>query len=164
MNYAVLINRYFWALCIFIAALNTVILWWRVQPTIKADPSLRLGYRRLLLGYWLVLTLPWIVMGVGIVFGNVPTIWHFLYLNTGNLYVLAWWVVYWLIHAVLAYWILVGNGATTLIAYPGLLRGRPQNPKVIKLFVLLAVVVAIGFTTIMAHSSATELPFPSIPA
>ncbi len=150
-TYFTLIIRYFWVLGILFAALNAFIQWQRVQSQIKVNPALRPGYYQMLKGYWLILTLPWVVMGLGIMIGDVPSIFHFLAPKTTNPYVLAWWGVYWLSHGFVSYWILFGNGARMLIDHPGFLRGTPQNPAIIKLLAALALAAAIAITIVLFH-------------
>ncbi len=157
----VLVNfmwRYFWVIAIVVAALNTAIMWWRSQRHIRANPSLAAGYAFLLRGYWLWLTLPWVVMGIGILWGNVPTVWHFLFPSTGNPYVLAWWIVYWLLNGIFGYWLLFGGGAAMLVAHPGFLRGNPQNPQLLKLWGVLILAGSAAVTIIMFAQPAPEIP------
>lgn len=133
-----LVTRHFWAVGLIMAVLNTAIKWVQLRPRMQSSPELAPGYITLLRGFWLTSTVPWIPMGLGIMTGKVPTIWHFFYPSSGNPYILAWWGVYWIWIGGLVYWILFNGGAKMLVTHPGFLRGNPKNPKWIKLGVLVA--------------------------
>ena len=151
------INRYFWLICLLVTWLNTVIFKVRSQSHIRDNPALAPGYATLIRGFLVCSSLPWLVMGFGIVVGDVPTIWHFLYPNTSDPYVLAWWITYWLTIGFVAYWVILCGGAKIMVSHPGFLRGNPTNPQLIKLFWLLALAVATAFTVIMFNQ-----PLPDI--
>lgn len=154
----VTLYRYFWLVALVVAGLNTVILWWRSRAYIAQNPALAPGYATLLRGYFVCLSLPWVVMGVGVVMGGIPNVAYFFYPRTGNPYVIAWWVVYWLLAAFVTYWIVQRGGAEMLVSHPGFLRGNPTNPKTVKLtwLVLLA-----GSTAAIAIAAA-QTPPPSL--
>ena len=149
-------SRYFWAIGIVLAVVNTAIKWVQIRPRMQESPELAPGYITLLRGFWVTSTLPWIPMGIGIMWGNVPTVWHFLFLDSGNPYVLAWWVTYWCWNGVMAYWILFNGGAKILVTHPGFLRGNLKNPKWVKVWILLALAGAAIATVIMFNH-----PFPT---
>lgn len=140
------LNLHFWLVAIAVTTLNALILWGRSQSYIRRDPSLLPGYRFLTRGYWVCMSLPWFVMGAGILLGGVPSIWHFLAPQSGNPYVLAWWMIWWAIVAFVTHWIVVRGGAEMLISHPGFLRGNPSNPKLIKFFWLLMLAANTAIT------------------
>ena len=151
-----LMSRYFWAICLGVNTLNAVILWLRSRPYRQQNPALTAGYVTLTRGYWIVMTLPWVAMGYGVLVGGVPSIWHFLYPSSGNPYVLAWRGVYWLTIIFVMQWDLLRGGAEMMASYPGFLRGNPKNPKHIKLFWLLMVAGSATFTVVMFNQPAPE--------
>lgn len=152
-----LVSRQFWVIGLAITSLNTLLLWWRSQSYIRQDPSLLPGYVLLARGYWICLSIPWLVMGFGIVWGGVPSIWHFLAPRLGNPYVLTWWVSWWVIVTVLTYWFLRGEGAELLVSHPGFFRGTPSSPRLVKLLwlIFLASQTAI---TIFFFADSSPLP------
>ncbi|MEM9218231.1 MAG: hypothetical protein AAGD25_28300 [Cyanobacteria bacterium P01_F01_bin.150] len=152
------LGRYFWAVGLLLAAVNTALKWLQLQPRMRESPELAPGYMQLLRGFWLISTLPWIPMGIGILWGNVPTIWYFLYPSSGNPYVLAWWGVYWCWVSALAYWVLFRGGAKILVTHPGFLRGNPKNPKWIKVGMLLALVGAAIASVLIFNQSEPIIP------
>lgn len=140
------LSRYFWAVAIAVNTLNTLILWWRSQSYIRSDPSLLPGYVLLTRGYWIGLSLPWLVMGAGLLSGGVPAIRYFLVPQSGNPFVLAWWIVWWAIVAFITDWVVRRGGAEMFITHPGFLRGNPTNSKTIKFFWLLLLAVNTAIT------------------
>jgi hypothetical protein len=158
-----LVNRYFWLVAIAVAGLNAAILWQRSQRHIRENPALAPGYATLLRGYWICSTLPWVVMGIGIVLGGIPEIVYFLHPRTTNPYVLAWWGTYWLVVGFITHWMLFRGGAEMMIAHPGFVRARSITPKGLKLYWLLALAGSVVFTVVM-FSQTPPLPLEISPA
>ncbi|MGB3494415.1 MAG: hypothetical protein WBA57_16935 [Elainellaceae cyanobacterium] len=154
-----LLNRYFWLICLFLTWINAVIFKVRSRPYIRQNPALAPGYATLIRGFLVCSSLPWLMMGFGILVGDVPAIWYFLYPNTDNPYVLAWLVMYWLNIGSIAYWVILRGGAEMMISHPGFFRGNSPSPKMIKLFWLLALGTAVATTIIMFHQ---PLPTESV--
>ena len=61
---------------------------------------------------------PWLVMGLGVWVGGVPTLWHFFNPRRGNPWVLAWWGVVIGINLLLFLWIFFRDGAEYMEAHP----------------------------------------------
>ncbi|NEQ99344.1 MAG: hypothetical protein F6K30_21995 [Cyanothece sp. SIO2G6] len=153
-----LASRYFWIVCLVVNLINAVIFKVRSQSHIRQDPSLASGYTTLIQGFLICSSLPWLAMGFGIMVGNVPTIWYFLYPGTGNPYVVAWWVVYWLTISFVSQWIVLRGGAEMMVKYPGFLRGNSKNPRTIKLTWLLMLAGTAAFTIIMFNQAPPAEP------
>jgi hypothetical protein len=101
------------------------------------------------------MSLPWVVMGIGMTIGNVPNIKDYFYPRIGNQFVIAWWVSIWALVLFLSDWIWFRGGAEKLIRYPGLLRGNPTDPKTIKIGCFLAFlgnIVASSIVFLWEHS------------
>lgn len=154
------LSRYFWAIGLGVTGLNIAIKWIQLKPRMREAPELIPGYVALLRGFALISLVIWLPMGIGIWFGKVPTIWHFLYPNSGNPYVLAWWVLYWGVIGAVTYWILFRGGAQMLVRHPGFLRGNPKNPTVIKAVMLLALSCAAIATVLMFNQPLPPDPIP----
>ena len=100
--------------------------------------------------------LPWLVMGAGIVFGGVPSIFHYFDPSSANPFVLGWFASVFLIWLAGSYWLFARAGAETLIRHPGLLQPQLDNPALIKGIWVLAMVggvVGIGMMTSGIFSS-----------
>lgn len=135
--------QYFWLLQIGINIVNSVIFWLRAQPYIKKQPDLRSGYIKMIRGFFVGMSVPWVVMGIGLTTGAVSNIAAYFYPRAGNQLVMAWWVSIWGLILSLSYWILFRGGAESLINYPVFFRGNPKNPKTIKLVCFLSLIVSL---------------------
>jgi hypothetical protein len=134
-----LISRHAWLFLVGVTCANGVVWWRRGQKEAVAHPELAEGYKRLVRGWLLFANVPWLVMGAGIVFGGVPSIWH--YFNPrGGPFVVAFYAAVVALWIALAQWVFVGGGAEALIRHPGLLEGRIQDPSSLKRWFAVALV------------------------
>ncbi len=138
--------RHVWLLFVVVTTANALILKYRSRRYIQQRPLLAEGYQRLFWGFLFWGNLPWLVMAVGIEFGGVPDMFCYFRPRDGDPYVLAWFafvIADWLLGF---YWIFARRGAEFLVEHPGLLRGDPKNPTMIRVFYCLSVVGGIvGF-------------------
>jgi hypothetical protein len=152
-----IVSQYFWLLAIVVTCANGVILWRRAQANIAARPELEVGYRRLILGWLIYGSIPWIVMGVGVVFGGVGGV--FMYFSPKNgPYVIAWYatiVVLWVLSAV---WLFFMQGVEQLIEHPGMLNLPSKNPRVVKAFFLVCLAGGIIGLSLMILEKAPAAP------
>ena len=158
LAFFVFLSRYFWLVGLGVNGINAAIFRARSQAYIRQNPALAPGYNTLIRGFLICSSLPFLTMGFGILVGDVPTIWHFLYPYAGNPYVLVWWAVYWLTLAFLTHWVVLRGGAEMLISHPGLMRGNPKNPKMVKLFWLFMLAASTTFTVLVFHQSTSPIP------
>src|SRR6187399_264007 len=75
--------RHAWLLFIAVTILNGAVAWRRVQPRMAAHPELRAGYRRLMRGWLVYGNVPWVVMGLGILFGGLRGIADYFHPRNG---------------------------------------------------------------------------------
>jgi hypothetical protein len=140
--------RHVWLIFIAVTVVNALILKFRSRAHVQQQPELAAGYQQLFNGVLLWGNLPWVVMGIGILFGGVPSTFSYLRPRDGNPFVLAWFgvvVAFWLLGF---YWLFTRRGAEFLVEHPGLLRGNPKSPTMIRFFYCLMVacgVVALCF-------------------
>ena len=85
-----LLLRHFWVMFIVVTSLNGAVWWHRAKPVIAAHPERRESYRRLIRGFLFWGNLPWVVMGLGILVGGVPTVFHYFNPRNGP-FVIAWY-------------------------------------------------------------------------
>jgi hypothetical protein len=131
------VSQYFWLIAIVVTCVNGAIWWRRAQPKIAERPELEQGYRRLIRGWLIYGNIPWIVMGIGILYGGVSGV--FMYFSAANgPYVIAWYVSVVVLWILTAAWLFFMRGAEQLIEHPGLLNLPSQNPRVVKAFFLLS--------------------------
>jgi len=114
-----LLFRHFWIVLIAVTVANGQSWWSSVQSRIRADSSLGPGYRRLYWGYMIWCNVPWILMGVGILSGQVARVHDFLRPSEGNSFVVLWYGAMGAVFCLGTYWMLVGGGAEMLERHPG---------------------------------------------
>lgn len=130
--------RHFWLLAMIMTCFNAAVFWRRAQPEIQKQPQLAKGYRTLIRGFLIYGNVPWIVMGIGVLFGGLRSVSDFVSPRNGP-FVLAWYlsvVVIWVLAIV---WIFFMRGAEMLSEHPGLLNVPSQSPGAIKFFVLVCI-------------------------
>ncbi|MEM9092476.1 MAG: hypothetical protein AAGC93_27565 [Cyanobacteria bacterium P01_F01_bin.53] len=137
-----------WLVAIAINAINATIFWVRAQPDIQQTPILKTGYIKLLLGFFVGLSLPWIVVGVGTTLGEIESIADYFYVREGNPSVVALWIVIWALILSFSQWLWFQNGAEILLRHPAILRSNSLNlesvsPKFLKLTWLAMLVMFI---------------------
>lgn len=137
--------RYFWIAGIVTAFINITIFRFRAKKHFEQEPQLKDEYTKLLNRYLFWLSLPWVVMGIGIVFGGVPTLFHYFRPQDGNPFVLAWFATIFLIWVLGTYWLFFKNGAETLQTYHILTKSSlmARSPLLMKIYWLLCLVGGI---------------------
>ncbi len=121
-----LIFQYSWALIVLVVLANAA--FWRIEARhrINSDPSLRRPLNRLYGGFAFWLSLPFLVMGVGIVFGETGSAFAYLRLDFTNLFVAAFHIVVVTEYGLFAYWVFFAGGADQLALHTELLHARPK--------------------------------------
>lgn len=105
----------------------------RAKREIHERPALADGYSRLMRRFLIWSTLPWILMGGGVLIGAVPDTKSYLLVHEGNPFVLGWLILVGVFNLVGFVWVFFLGGAEDIVAHPGLLRGNPTSPMVPKL-------------------------------
>lgn len=149
--------RHGWAVFIAVSFLNALIWWRRAQPVIAAHPERREGYRRLIAGFLFWGNLPWIVMGVGIEAGGVPTILHFFNPRNGP-FAIAWYCTIALLWILNLVWLFFLRGAETLVEHPGIFNFPTSNPRMIKILFLIS---TLGGAVAMIMMFLGDFPTPA---
>ena len=159
-----LISKYFWVVAVIVTMINLLIFRKRAQKHIQDNPHLEEGYASLFRGYLLWMNIPWVVMGIGCTFGEVPSVWHYFRPRDGNPYVLAWFVSIFFLWILGTFWLFFRDGAETLVRHPGALEFRYglknkdiTNPVLIKAFWLLALAGGVVGVVLMWS---IEIPIP----
>lgn len=154
-----IISKWFWAMCILVTLLNGAIFWFRAKKRIKQRPELEEGYKKIIKGFVTWGNLPWIVMGIGCIFGDVPSVWHYFNPKDGNPYVLSFFASVILIWILGSYWILFREGARVLVDHPGMFNFDLKSPTLIKLIWVAAIFGGI-FAFVMMFTQ--EIPIPKL--
>jgi hypothetical protein len=134
--------RYIWLTMLLGIGLSTVHLWFQARNRIVQNPELQEGYNQLFKGFFLSMSLPWLVMGIGIVLGGVPSYMEFFQPRNGNPFVLAFWLVILLLVVIGFWWVYFHEGAEFLAKHPGALGARITSPFLVK--ILMGVVLVGG--------------------
>ncbi len=144
-----LVFEYFWLIAIAVNSINAVIFWHRAQPHIAADSSLRPGYVGLVRGFFIYSSIPWVVMGAGLLNQHVSRLSDYFYPSSGNPWVIAWWVSLWCMILGITYWMLFRGGAIALIRHPGLINPALTDPTRVKQMWLFSLMISAGVTVFM---------------
>ena len=126
------IFKHFWVAFILVTVANAAMWWYRGRPYRERDPSLTEGYRSLVRGFLFWGNVPWLVMGLGILVGDVPTIFHYFNPRSLDPFVLGWFGSIFFLWVLGTHWIFLRGGAERLVDHPGLIRPQSRSPAAIK--------------------------------
>lgn len=127
-----------WVLFIAATVFNAFYLKARSQKIIEKRPDLQEGYDQLFRGYLIYLNVPWVVMGIGILFGGVPGVFGFFRPRDGNIFVLAFHAVIVILWILSIWWLYFKGGAEFLVKHPGVFNFDFQSPMLVKIYFGLA--------------------------
>ncbi len=153
--------KYVWIFFLLMGVTNTFIGWRSLLTHIQNNEVLKAKYRYLFTQYAIWTNLPWVVMGTGIVMGKANGVLDYLVPSSGNLAVLIWWGIFFLMNFVITGWIFFGGGAEQLEKYPGLptlLSGSAAHIRIVTSigFILINILaVSIYFFNPWAHNGQT---------
>jgi hypothetical protein len=160
MNPFFFISKFFWAICIVLGFANAAIYRFRAGPHIQAHPELAEGYRAIIKGLVGWTSIPWVVMGIGCVFGGVPSVFHYFRPQDGNPYVLAFFASILLICLMGTNWLLFRGGAEMLVQHPGIFNVSFKNKRwaIFWWFLCLACTL-VGFLILLS----SDISLPRLP-
>jgi hypothetical protein len=136
MDIFTFIARYFWLLALVMTGVNAAIYRRRLVILTVDHPERVEGYRRYIIGFVAVSGLLWLIMGAGIIFGGLPSVFAYFNPAAGNPFVLAWHataVVLWVVGLI---WLFFRGGAQFIIDHPGILNFNPTRPIHVQLWYL----------------------------
>jgi len=136
--------RHGWLVFVVVTTLNALILRVRSRSRIRERPALAPGYHRLFLGILIWENLPWLVMGIGIELGGVPTMFSYFNPGSGNPFILAWYAVIAGLWSLGFYWLFFRGGAAFLVEHPGVFRIDLGSPTTVKVWYCALVGIAIS--------------------
>ena len=150
--------RHAWIMFIAVTTINAMMMRFRSRKYIQQQPHLAAGYQQLFTGVLFWLNLPWVVMGVGIVFGGVRSVFSYFRPRDGNPFVLTWFGVVIALWLLGFYWLFARRGAEFLVEHPGVFRRDPQSPNMIRLIYCLMVAGGVAGTYFMFHGDIPQVP------
>ena len=131
-------EKIFWIFLLIGTVWNAYSLKRGARTLIAERPELGKGYEKLFKGYLFFGSLPWIVMGVGILSDSVHNFFDYLRPREGNPYVLAFHAVIIAIWALTVNWIYFGSGAEFLVKHPGLFNWNFRSPTGVKIMTAIS--------------------------
>jgi hypothetical protein len=153
----IVLTKWFWAVCVAGSFIQAAIFQTRARQHIRANPDLRQGYRTLITGFVTWGNLPWVVMGIGCVFGDVPSVFSYFRPRDGNPFVLSFLASVVLVWVLGTYWIVFRDGAGMLVKYPGLLNMNLKSRRAVMIYWFLS--LAGGLVAIVIMFS-RDIPLP----
>jgi hypothetical protein len=142
------VDKWFWSVLILVTILNAATFWSRARPQIHAHPELKEGYKKLIRGFAMWTNIPWLVMGIGCVFGGVPGS-SFLRPRNGNPFVLAFFCSVFFLWILGTYWLVFQGGAQKLVDYRGLLNIKVASSRSVIMLWLLSLAGGIVAVILM---------------
>lgn len=138
-----LLGRHFWFLALAATVVGAYVFQRRFTALAAAHPERADGYERALTWFTGLSGGLWLLMGVGIVAGGVPSVLSYLDPARGNMYVLLWHAA--VVGALLAgaVWVFLRGGARFVVDHPGLLHVAPSRPGQVKLLYTLCLVAGL---------------------
>jgi hypothetical protein len=106
-----LLSRYFWAVALAMALVKYLKARNRVQAATDLSPQEKQSGEICLKWFAVLSSLPWLIMGWGILFGDVSSVFSFLRPGNGNFYVMLWICTVLALTMVYAGWVLFADGA-----------------------------------------------------
>lgn len=109
--------RHFWMFAIL--SLVASAAFWRIEARgrIKADPTLREPLNRLYGGFVFWLSLPFLVMGAGIVTGHADNVFEYLRFDAANPFILSFHAVVFAEDALFLVWVFFRNGDELMVLH-----------------------------------------------
>jgi hypothetical protein len=135
-----LISKWFWAFFAAMALANTTILWVRSRRDVAAHPERSASYDRLILGYAVAVSVPWLVAGGVLLAGEADGFLDFVRPASARPAVQLWHGLLVGMWALLLYWLFARRGAEQLAAHPALLNRTCLTAEALKLWLTLGVV------------------------
>ena len=140
--------QYIWLIMLLCVGLSSIRLWFEARNFIAKNPDLQVGYNQLYKGFIISMSLPWLVMGLGVVFGGVPSSVEFFQPRDGNPFVLGFWLTLILLLVLGFWWVYFRKGAEFLAKHPGALGARITSPTLVK--VLMGMMFVGGVVVLVA--------------
>jgi hypothetical protein len=142
-NVPEVLSKYFWIALMAVTVVNGLMFKLRYRKHIQNDPQLSADFSKLIRGFIIWWNLPWVVMGAGILLGQLPTMWHCFSGVRDNPFALAWWVSILIAVLVSMYWAFSGAPDRICARLKEMRLLAPFSPIAIKLFLVGALIMTV---------------------
>jgi len=148
--------KYFWLIGILDAFFKWRFRRIKSKKFLANHPELTRLFARLTNWHLLWINIPWIVMGIGCLFGQL-TVKDYLQPQVGNIFVLAWYVTDFVLVILCFRWLVFKGGAELLCKFPSFFN-FPANPKRIKWLSGLSIIGMVIWTVVM-FTNQSPIPY-----
>jgi len=147
-----ILSRHFWLFTILLNVASAA--FWRIKARgrIKADPTLREPLNRLYGGYVFWLSLPFLVMGAGIVTGHTHTFFEYLRFDAADPFILSFHALVIAEDALFLVWVFFRNGDETMALHKDTVDARSKFRITLRIVAIAAPVLHV-FVVYRATSS-----------
>jgi len=121
----------------------------RARTSITERPELVEGYEKIFKGYLFFGSLPWVVMGAGILSGSVHGFFDYFRPWEGNPFVLAFHAVIITFYILAVIWIYFRSGAEFLVTHPGFFTLNIKSQTGIKIMTAISLAGGVVATYLM---------------
>lgn len=113
-----IMSKWPWVVFIAFTVVYAGVAWVASRRHVRDDPELAPGYKTIVTGILTWGNIPWIVMGIGLTVGGVPSMFHFFRPRDANPFVLAFLGSVFLLWGLTLYWVFLRGGAELLARHP----------------------------------------------
>ncbi len=134
------------------------------RERILHDPKLKEGYDRFLRNYLIYANIPWVVMGIGLLFDSGTKSSDYIPPKTGSVAIIAFHVSMIFFWAVALFWTYFRGGAQFFVDHPGILafnwqHGDLKSPLAVKL-IIAVVFLGLAFGEYSMWTQPLPVPHP----
>ena len=138
-----LVFKYFFFLAALIGVINSAVQKSKLSQFIKNTPNNSEESGKILKGYTLSLTVPFLLLGIIQLAGGYTSPFFVFSLNLSNIFVFLSWLVLICSWGLLFYWIFFKDGAKILVRYNMINGTKTINELTVKIYVVLMILGGI---------------------
>jgi len=138
------LSRHLWAIAVLVVAVSHMSNLKRLRAATSEDPVGRSRATRLLLGYSLFQLVPWLILGVGILSGNIDGVFAAFSPRPEDPFVTSIWAFAIAGSVLASVWILFAGGATYVSRYGAGISPQPIPVPKVRVLGYVCLVMAIA--------------------
>ena len=134
-----LIDKYFWIIIIAVIGINLLIFRTRARAYLDDKPEIKKKANNIFWNVFIFMSLPFLIQGIGLLTGNIDSIFDYLKPGNTNTFIILWYVSIILMWIKGTFWIFNRNGAEFLSEHPEVLLQsmfrfkKSFSPKIVKI-------------------------------